>query len=50
MTQQLFAFSDNSDAAIAYVIYLRTVTDDDKVHAAFLSGNSRLTPRETCVR
>ena len=50
VTQQLFAFSDASDVAIAYVVYLRIVTDDDQVHVAFLSGNWGLIPRDTNIQ
>ena len=46
-SQQIFAFADASDIAIAYVIYLRTVTTDDEVHVAFLTGNSSYPQRSS---
>ena len=49
-SQQIFAFADVSDIAIAYVIYLRTVTTEDEVHVAFLTGNSRVIPKKAVVR
>ena len=45
--QQLFGFADASDVAVAYVIYLRTMTDDGKLHVSFLNGISRVVPKGT---
>lgn len=35
------------DVAIAFVIYLRTITDNGQIHVAFLSGSSRVVPKGT---
>ena len=40
--QQLYAFADASDLAISYVTYLRTITDDGKIHVAFIKGNTNV--------
>ena len=50
VSQQLFAFADASEVAIACVIYLRTVTSDDKVHVAFIKGVSKVIPRDAKIR
>ena len=43
--QRIYAFADASEEAICYVIYLRTKTSDNKIHVAFLLGNSKVIPR-----
>ena len=48
--QQLFAFADASDLAWCYVIYLRTVTEDEKIHVAFMCGSTKVLPKGVCVK
>ena len=48
--QQLFAFADASDLAWCYVIYLRTITSDNKIHVAFVCGNTKVLPKGVCVK
>ena len=40
--QQLYAFADASDLATCIVIYIRTVTSDNTIHVAFVTGKSKL--------
>ena len=48
--QQLLAFADASDLAWCYVIYLRTITSDNKIHVAFVCGNTKVLPKGVCVK
>lgn len=50
VTQQLFACADASEVAIAWIVYLRTVTSDDRVHVAFIKGISKVIPRDAKIR
>ena len=50
VSQQLFAFADASEVAIACVIYLRSVTSDGKIHVAFIKGISKVIPRDAKMR
>lgn len=43
--QELHVFSDASSSAIGYVMYLRSVGFNDKVHVAFFQGDSKIAPK-----
>lgn len=45
LRQELHVFGDASDNAIGYVAYLRTIDHCDKVHVAFVTANSKVSPR-----
>lgn len=42
---QLHVFCDASDKAIASVAYLRTVTNDENVHIAYVFGKTKVAPK-----
>ena len=43
--QELHVFCDASEDAIGYVMYLRSVSSNGKVHVAFVTSGSRVAPR-----
>ena len=48
--QQLFAFADASDLALCYVIYLRTLTTENKVFVSFVCGSTKVLPKGTSLK
>merc|ERR1712020_825996 len=48
--QQLHAFSDASDLASCYVVYLRTVTSNGNVYVAFVCGSTKVLPKGTSYK
>lgn len=44
-SQEFHIYSDASEKAIGYVIYVRSVDTLGKVHVCFVEGSSRITPR-----
>jgi len=48
--QQLFAFADASDAALCYVVYLRTITTDGSVWVSFVRGQTKVLQKGTSVK
>ena len=47
--QQLFVFADASDIAWCYVMYLRTIASDPKIHVAFVCGSTKVLPKGVYV-
>ena len=43
--QELHVFADASESAIAYVVYLRSVSTDGRVHVAFVSSAAKVAPK-----
>ena len=43
--QELHVFDDASESAIAYVVYLRSVSTDGRVHVAFVSSVAKVAPK-----
>ena len=48
--QQIHAFADASDIALAFVSYLRTVMEDGTIHVAFIKGNTRVPDKGMSVK
>jgi hypothetical protein len=45
VTRELHVFSDASNHGIGYVMYLRTVNNNEAVTVSFVTGNSKVPPR-----
>ena len=48
--QQLFAFADASDLAIAFAIYLRTKTTDGHISVSYVTGHTKVLPKGTSIK